>query len=223
MLSLISWTDLCVWVLWKRHRWKMRIFPRTSVWTLLRSSSLTYLQFFLFFTWSMKSSSWTLWWGKGFVLLFNFLSSWQGNVTYRLQISRRSLDDLILGHECQIGTLQISFWILPSQQKRAFSMSHRTEGIRCVRAMGQAGVAGFCLQMSGRGTRVCYTMRVTCLAFILTPWLWWKVYDDTCCFYNDALDSYSVWKWKVLRRVRLFGTPWTIQSMELSRSECWSG
>ena len=126
MLSLISWTDLCVWVLWKRHRWKMRISPRTSVWTLLRSSSLTYLQFFLFFTWSMRSSSWTLWWGMVFVLLFNFWSSWQGNVTYRLQISRRSLDDLILGHECQIGTLQISFWILPSQQKRAFSMSHRT-------------------------------------------------------------------------------------------------
>ena len=31
------------------------------------------------------------------------------------------------------------------------------------------------------------------------------------------------WKWKSLSRVRLFATPWTIQSMELSRPEYWSG
>ena len=31
------------------------------------------------------------------------------------------------------------------------------------------------------------------------------------------------WKWKSLSRVRLFGTPWTIQSMEFSRPEYWSG
>ena len=30
-------------------------------------------------------------------------------------------------------------------------------------------------------------------------------------------------KWKSLSRVRLFGTPWTIQSMEFSRPESWSG
>ena len=48
------------------------------------------------------------------------------NIVYRLEISKRSLGDLILGHECQIGTLQINFWILPSQQKGAFSISHRT-------------------------------------------------------------------------------------------------
>ena len=33
----------------------------------------------------------------------------KGKIVYRLEISKRSLDDLILGHECQIGTLQINF------------------------------------------------------------------------------------------------------------------
>ena len=31
------------------------------------------------------------------------------------------------------------------------------------------------------------------------------------------------WKWKLLSRVRLFATPWTIQSMKFSRLEYWSG
>ena len=31
------------------------------------------------------------------------------------------------------------------------------------------------------------------------------------------------WKWKLLSRVRLFATPWTMQSMEFSRPEYWSG
>ena len=31
------------------------------------------------------------------------------------------------------------------------------------------------------------------------------------------------WKWKSLSRVWLFVTPWTIQSMEFSRPEYWSG
>ena len=30
-------------------------------------------------------------------------------------------------------------------------------------------------------------------------------------------------KWKLLSRVQLFVTPWTIQSMEFSRPEYWSG
>ena len=30
-------------------------------------------------------------------------------------------------------------------------------------------------------------------------------------------------KWKSLSRVQLFATPWTIQSMEFSRPEYWSG
>ena len=32
----------------------------------------------------------------------------------------------------------------------------------------------------------------------------------------------SHWKWKLLIRVQLFATPWTIQFMEFSRPECWS-
>ena len=31
------------------------------------------------------------------------------------------------------------------------------------------------------------------------------------------------WKWKLLSCVRLFATPWTIQSMEFSRPAYWSG
>ena len=33
----------------------------------------------------------------------------------------------------------------------------------------------------------------------------------------------KMWKWKLLGRVWLFATPWTIQSMEFSRPEHWSG
>ena len=31
------------------------------------------------------------------------------------------------------------------------------------------------------------------------------------------------WKWKSLSCVRPFATPWSIQPMEFSRSECWTG
>ena len=31
------------------------------------------------------------------------------------------------------------------------------------------------------------------------------------------------WKWKSFSHVRLFATPWTIQSMEFFRPEYWSG
>ena len=36
-------------------------------------------------------------------------------------------------------------------------------------------------------------------------------------------ETEKVWKWKSLSHVRLFETPRTIQSMEFSRPECWSG
>ena len=35
--------------------------------------------------------------------------------------------------------------------------------------------------------------------------------------------SWCEWKWKSLSRVRLFVIPWTIQSMEFSRPQYWSG
>ena len=44
---------------------------------------------------------------------------------------------------------------------------------------------------------------------------------------HDKLDSILpsgiLWKWKSLSRVQLFATSWTIQSMEFSRPEYWSG
>ena len=39
----------------------------------------------------------------------------------------------------------------------------------------------------------------------------------------SPLTSVPLWKWKSLSRVWLFVTPWTIQSMEFSRPEYWSG
>ena len=35
--------------------------------------------------------------------------------------------------------------------------------------------------------------------------------------------KWSEVKWKSLSRVQLFATPWTIQLMDFSRPECWSG
>ena len=44
----------------------------------------------------------------------------------------------------------------------------------------------------------------------------------SCCTAWQILVSWK-WKWKSLSCVRLFVTPWTIQSMEFSRPEYWSG
>ena len=44
------------------------------------------------------------------------------------------------------------------------------------------------------------------------------------CLPSSTLDmKNSEWKWKLLSRVWLFANPWTIQSMEFSRPEYWSG
>ena len=40
---------------------------------------------------------------------------------------------------------------------------------------------------------------------------------------NASIYVQKTRKWKSLSRVRLFATPWTIQSMEFSRPESWSG
>ena len=39
----------------------------------------------------------------------------------------------------------------------------------------------------------------------------------------SSLPIHDNWKWKLLSWFQLFETPWTIQSMELSRVEYWSG
>ena len=41
--------------------------------------------------------------------------------------------------------------------------------------------------------------------------------------FGQRLTESKVWKWKSLSRVWFFKTPWTIQSMEFSRPEYWSG
>ena len=40
---------------------------------------------------------------------------------------------------------------------------------------------------------------------------------------SKKFSTYLQWKWKSLSHVRLFATPWTIQFMEFSRPEYWSG
>ena len=40
--------------------------------------------------------------------------------------------------------------------------------------------------------------------------------EHQCAYLNK-------WRWKSLSHVRLFATPWTVQSMEFSRPEYWSG
>ena len=40
---------------------------------------------------------------------------------------------------------------------------------------------------------------------------------------GNRLLGLKSWKWKLLSHVRLLVTPWTIQSMEFSRPEYWSG
>ena len=40
---------------------------------------------------------------------------------------------------------------------------------------------------------------------------------------KNGINYFSQWKWKSLSHVQLSATPWTIQSMEFSRPEYWSG
>ena len=51
--------------------------------------------------------------------------------------------------------------------------------------------------------------------------LWWL----HCLKYllNLYASLHLYWKWKWLSRVRLFPNPWTLQPMEFSRPEHWSG
>ena len=69
-------------------------------------------------------------------------------------------------------------------------------------------------QVSGAGTLVSWANTL-----LLEPRGCWRsqVVGDTCWV------EWSEVKWKSLSRVWLFVTPWTIQSMEFSRPEYWSG
>ena len=45
----------------------------------------------------------------------------------------------------------------------------------------------------------------------------------TFSHFPPSCSSSEKWKWKSLSHVLLFATPWTVQSMEFSRPEYWSG
>ena len=46
--------------------------------------------------------------------------------------------------------------------------------------------------------------------------------QNECSTWANHASFLRKWKWKLFSRVRLFATPWTIQSKEFSRSEYWS-
>ena len=51
-----------------------------------------------------------------------------------------------------------------------------------------------------------------------------NIYLIKMCSHSMVPKSYEKkWKWKLLSDVWFFANPWTIQSMEFSRPECWSG
>ena len=47
--------------------------------------------------------------------------------------------------------------------------------------------------------------------------------DSLVSFSKVTFRDFWKWKWRLLSCVWLFATPWTIQSMEFSRPECWNG
>ena len=53
------------------------------------------------------------------------------------------------------------------------------------------------------------------------------ILSGLCVRYNGlvrlTMNSSPLWKWKLLSLVWLFVTPWTIQSVDFSRTEYWSG
>ena len=63
--------------------------------------------------------------------------------------------------------------------------------------------------------------------FLFTRWLDTRLCQQGTleghCRMKDSSSRFWKWKWQSLSRVWLFATPWTIQSMEFSRQEYWSG
>ena len=59
-----------------------------------------------------------------------------------------------------------------------------------------------------------------CHSFISSVLCLWSM-EASCDLEEHG--AVGVWKWKLLSRVWLFATPWTIQSMEFSRPEYWDG
>ena len=77
-------------------------------------------------------------------------------------------------------------------------------------------------QMPGAGDRTLRNIDTVSNLLGEDRWERWQEPECKVCLDWDAMVCY-VWKWKSLSRVWLFATPWTIQSMEFSRPEYWSG
>ena len=94
-------------------------------------------------------------------------------------------------------------------------------------------------------TRLTYFMEISWTYFMETPgvrsevrgWSNWNEHTKNLCPLHEGFLPYvhrglyhrmlwvpwSLWKWKSLSWVWFFVTPWTIESMEFSRPEYWSG
>ena len=60
--------------------------------------------------------------------------------------------------------------------------------------------------------------------FFLNEWInHCRLLFSHTCMHIQNIYMEVKWKWRSLSCVWLFGTPWTIQSMEFSRPEYWSG
>ena len=59
--------------------------------------------------------------------------------------------------------------------------------------------------------------------WIIRPWIIWAFIQYTWPVGWKEVNWHHEVMWKLLSYVQLFGTPWTIQSMEFSRPEYWSG
>ena len=69
-----------------------------------------------------------------------------------------------------------------------------------------------------------YSLQCSCLGNPMDREAWWAVVHGIAVRHNWATDTHNCSeKWKSLSRVWLFATLWTIQSMEFSRPEYWSG
>ena len=69
--------------------------------------------------------------------------------------------------------------------------------------------ASFCISISSGWGQFLYILTSACYFLFF--------------FFIIAILVGIKWRWKSLSRVRLFATPWTLQSMAFSRPEYWSG
>ena len=77
-------------------------------------------------------------------------------------------------------------------------------------------------------TKICFYFNGKADKFVITgkhfTWIYRNIQKNLKCFTMNRINFQNFpWKWKSLSHVQLFETPLTIQSMEFSRPEYWSG